>query len=191
MELTTTLAQALTWTGSIVSGTSVDDFSRPTPCNEWDVHTLTNHLVGGAWMFAGALRGEPLPTGDPGDLVGIDPGTAYSAASAALLAAMGAEDVLERPTELPIGTVPGMVSLSLALTDTLTHGWDLAIATHQPTEIPSDLAAPALAFCESAIADNMRGPGAPFGAVVTAPDGATPGERLVAFLGRSPRPQLA
>ncbi len=188
MEPTATLTQALTWTGSIVSGTSVDDYDRPTPCRDWDVHALANHLVGGAWMFAGALHGDPLPTGEPGDVVGADPGTAYGAASAALVDAIRADDVLERVTELPIGTVPGTVTLSLALTDTLTHGWDLAIATGQPAEIPSELAAAALAFCESAIDDTMRGPGAPFGAVVTPPADASVGERLVAFLGRSPRP---
>lgn len=186
MDITEHLGQALAWTGSVVSGTSSGDYERRTPCTEWDVHTLANHIVGGTWMFAGAIRGDPLPTGDPGDPIGSDPGAAYAAASRALRAAVDA-DALERQTELPIGTVPGAVALNLALTDTLAHGWDLAIATGQPAEIPVGPATAALAFCTSAITDNMRGPGAPFAAPITPPENATPGELLIAFLGRHPR----
>ncbi len=188
MELTQHLDSAMSWTGTIVNGTSTADFERTTPCHDWDVHTLANHLVGGTWMFAGALKGDDLPTGDPGDVVGKDPGAAYDAASAALRESAAADGALERLTILPIGTIPGQVALSLALVDTLTHGWDLAIATGQPADLPADAAAAALAFSEQAMNDQMRGPGGPFDAAVSAPADATPGERLVAFLGRDPRP---
>ena len=188
MDDTTPLAGALAWTSAIVSRTTIEDYVRSTPCTEWDVRTLANHLIGGTWMFSGAVRGEPLPAGDPGDLVGDDPGAAYGRASAALLAAIGTAGALERAAELPIGTVPGIVAVRLALTDTLTHGWDLAVATGQPADLPPDLAELALAFCNGAVSDDMRGPSAPFAAVVTPPDDATAGEQLVAFLGRNPRP---
>jgi len=129
-----------------------------------------------------------VPTADPADLVGSDPGAAYGGASAALVEATLADDVGERLTELQIGTVPGSVALGLALMDALTHGWDLATATEQPADIPSELAASALAFGESAIDDGMRGPGMPFKAALPPPSDASQGELLVAFLGRNPRP---
>jgi len=188
MDLIQNLDLALDWTSSVVNGTKSHDYDRSTPCREWDVRTLANHLVGGAWMFAGALNGDPLPRGDAGDLVGDDPGAAYDAATAALRAAATTDGVLERPTQLPIGTMPGQVTLNLALVDTLTHGWDLATATGQTADIPANLATTALTFAEQAIDENMRGPGAPFAKAAPAPADATTGERLVAFLGRDPRP---
>jgi uncharacterized protein (TIGR03086 family) len=187
MDLVTSVDSALSWTGKIMQSATPDHYSDSTPCTEWDLRTLANHMVGGAWMFAGALNGDALPTGAPGDLVGDDASAAYDAASAALRAAAASDGVMERPTELPLGTMPGSVTLSLALMDTLTHGWDMAVATGQPAELPPELASQSMGFAEQAISDGMRGPGAPFGARVDAPADASPGEMLLAFLGRNPR----
>jgi hypothetical protein len=60
------------------------------------------------------------------------------------------------------------------------------LVSGEPAELPADLAGQALAFAEQAIGENMRGPGTPFAAPVDVALGASTGDRLVAYLGRSP-----
>ncbi|MGI8792524.1 MAG: hypothetical protein ACR2H3_05020 [Acidimicrobiales bacterium] len=68
--------------------------------------------------------------------------------------------------------------------DTLVHGWDLASATGQAYDPPADLVAAADAFARQAVSPEMRD-GDTFAPEATAPDGASPLERLVAFSGRT------
>ena len=188
MELVENLAQATNWSQSVMSAVTPDRYAEATPCTEWDVRTLANHLVGGTWMFAGAVSGAPMPTDSPSDVVGDDAEVAYGEAVAALSKASSDPAALERPAQLPIGTVPGQVALSLALLDTVVHGWDLARATGQEASVPDGLAEATLAFATAAIGDQMRGPGMPFGPRVEIASDAPAIDRLVAFLGRQPHP---
>lgn len=87
---------------------------------------------------------------------------------------------------LPFGDMPGAAFVGLASTDTFVHGWDLAKATGQSTDLDSDLAAALLAQSRQSISDAFRSPeGAVFGLEQTAPDGATNADQLAAFLGRT------
>ena len=74
-----------------------------------------------------------------------------------------------------------------ATTDTFTHGWDLARALGQSTDLAPDLAAGLLAGAKMAIPPSFRGEEgkAAFGAEQTAPDGACAADQLAAFLGRT------
>jgi hypothetical protein len=47
---------------------------------------------------------------------------------------------------LPIGELPGTAFIELRTSDLLTHAWDLAIATGQPTDLDPELAEYVLAF---------------------------------------------
>jgi len=91
---------------------------------------------------------------------------------------------------LPIGEVPSEVAFGMALTDAVVHGWDLAVATGQNTTTDDRVAAPLLAGAQAAITDELRQPAAARAVfaqpVPIDPDSPT-GERLVAFLGRSPQ----
>ena len=186
MELLENLEQATTWSRSVMSSVTPDRYADTTPCAEWDVQTLANHLVGGTWMFAGAVNGSPMPTDPPSDLVGDDAAAAYVEAVAALREASSDPTALERAVQLPIGTVPGQVALNLALLDTVVHGWDLARATGQEASVPDGLAEATLGFATAAIGDEVRGPGMPFGPRVEIDSDAPAIDRLVAFLGRQP-----
>ena len=68
-----------------------------------------------------------------------------------------------------------------------THGWDLARATGQPTDLDPGLAAGLLSQARLAIPDAYRGPDgqALFGPAREAPAGAGPADQLAAFLGRA------
>ena len=62
------------WTLSMVSG-SVDKLDEATPCDEWDVRTLMNHMLETQQYFVARARGEDAspPSPQPPDLVGDDP----------------------------------------------------------------------------------------------------------------------
>ena len=66
------------------------------------------------------------------------------------------------------------------------HGWDLAKATGQPSDLNPELASQVLDNAKKAIPDTFRGPDgkAPFGPALDAPAGAPPADQLAAFLGR-------
>ncbi|MGD0607997.1 MAG: TIGR03086 family protein, partial [Streptosporangiaceae bacterium] len=69
----------------------------------------------------------------------------------------------------------------------LTHGWDLAQATGQPTEGDPDLAFFALAGAKRVLPAELRGDDEiPFGPVVDVPAEAGPYAQLAAWLGRQP-----
>ena len=93
---------------------------------------------------------------------------------------------MDKTLRLPFAELPGGVFINIATIDTFTHGWDLARATGQPTDLDPELAAALLGFAQAFLSDAMRGPdsASPFGAQVEAPAGATPADQLAAFLGR-------
>lgn len=175
--------RALDRTRSVFAGLRPDHMDKPTPCTDWDVRTLASHIVGGNWMFAAAARGEQ-PSAEPGtDPLGDDPLAAYDASAAAGRAAWAEPGATEKMVSLPVGEMPGQMALSIAVLDTLVHGWDLATATGQDPSIDADLATPAL---ETARAITAGGRGDHFGPEVAIADDAAPYQRLVAYLGRQP-----
>jgi len=52
------LQQTLNQTSDIVGGVSPDQYDASTPCPEYDVRTLMNHMVAGNLMFAGVANGR-------------------------------------------------------------------------------------------------------------------------------------
>ena len=68
--------------------------------------------------------------------------------------------------------MPGSAFVGIAATDTFTHGWDLAKATGQSTDLAPQLAAGLLAGAKQFISDAIRGPEPmPFAAEQPAPPG--------------------
>lgn len=171
---------ALDATGLIVARTRADQLSLPTPCDEWDVRGLIEHLVEGNHMFALAAT-----TGATLEVVG-DPFEAYARSAAAVRQAWRQPDVLQRDVTLPFGTVPGWVAVRMHFVDHLVHGWDLAEATGQDTTLDERLASAAFEEMTAALGDAPRGAGMPFGPEVPWSSDAPVHERLVAFLGRRP-----
>jgi uncharacterized protein (TIGR03086 family) len=130
------------WRGTVANVS--DNWSDPTPCTDWNVRTLVNHVVGEDRWTKPLVDGKTIAdVGDAfdGDLLGLDPkGSAVAAADEALTA------VAER---LPAG---GLVHLSYGeediaeyisqlTADHLIHGWDLAAATGQRRDLDPDLVA--------------------------------------------------
>ena len=93
---------------------------------------------------------------------------------------------MEKMLTLPFGQMPGSAFIGLAATDTFVHGWDLAKATGQSTDLDPALATQLLAGSRQAIQPAFRSEtGNPFGPEQTAPAGASNADQLAAFLGRT------
>ena len=179
------LREAIATTRGVLSHVQTDQLVTPTPCASWRVSDVINHIVGGQYFFAAALTGEPS-AGEPPDFSAGDFVSTFDEASAACVAAFESDGAMERIVKLPFGDLPGSMFLGLATTDTLTHGWDVAKATGQPTNLAPDLAANVLSAIGPVLSDDLRGEDgkAPFGPEQAAPDGASNADKLAAFLGR-------
>jgi uncharacterized protein (TIGR03086 family) len=169
----------------LVHATPASALTNPTPCDEWAVRDLLNHLVGGGYMFAAGLNGEAL-SGDPNaDLIGDDHVAAYDGAIAAFSSALASADDLSEPVTLPFATLPADMALRIAAADLLVHAWDLAQATGQPFDPPVDFVESVTPFYVEFISPPLR-EGGLFAAEVEAADDARPIDRLVAVAGRQP-----
>src|SRR5215813_2680767 len=190
MELYEAFDRAVAATGEIVKTVRLDQAGAATPCTEWDVRDLLNHVIGTLWLsealFTDRAPRYPMAPGalPPADLAGDDPAAAYAEACTAALTAAAADDNLTRVHPTPLGDMPGPALAGFTTLDILVHGWDLAKATGQPAALEGTLAAHVLAFAEQAITPGSRAPR--IGPAVPARAGAPLTDRLVAFLGRRP-----
>ena len=186
---TETLEQVFAMTREIVANVKADQLDDPTPCALWDVRRLMNHIVGGSHWFAITTEAGVAPeedTTEDTDYTAGDVIAAYDEGIRAALAAFRAPGALDRIVKLPFGEFPGVMFMGLATIDHFAHGWDLARATGQPTDLDPALAEHLLAQSRIAVSDDFRGPEgeAPFGPEVTPDEPASPADRLAAFLGR-------
>jgi uncharacterized protein (TIGR03086 family) len=180
--------RAIAQTGSVVAAVKAAQLGLPTPCPEYDVRTLLSHIVGGlnrvAIMGEG---GEALARPARADGVPDDGWSAAYRAAAARAEAAWADDArLDALVEVPWGKVPGRFALAGYIQEVLTHGWDLAQATAQPTEGDPELALWALANAKRILPPEPRGGEIPVGPVVAIPADAAPYAQLAAWLGRRP-----
>jgi uncharacterized protein (TIGR03086 family) len=180
------LQQAISSTRAVLAGVTRDQLDSPTPCRSWTVAQLVDHVVGGQYFFASVAAGEP-PRGRDRTYADGDFLAAFDEGSAAAIAAFSAPGAMEQVMHLPFGDMPGAAFIGLAATDTFTHGWDLAKATGQATDLDPALAEGLLAGSQRAIQPAFRGPDgkSPFGPEQQAPAGASNADRLAAFLGRT------
>ncbi|HEY2273847.1 MAG TPA: TIGR03086 family metal-binding protein [Jatrophihabitantaceae bacterium] len=176
------LARSFDAVGALVARVRPDQWSAPTPCSDWSVRALVDHLIGMNRVFSALLAGQPPPR-PTADHVEHDPVGAYRDTAAALLSAFSAPDILDREYRGPLGVATGADRLQIRLYDLLAHGWDLARATGQPVLLPDDVAERSLAFARTQLGAEAR-PGR-FGPARDIGVRAPAIERLVAFLGRS------
>jgi uncharacterized protein (TIGR03086 family) len=180
--------RAMAQTESVVAAVRPDQLTLPTPCAEYDARALLSHMVGGLNRIAVVGEGgDGLAVPARADGVPDDGWlAAYQPARARVTAAWADDDKLDALVEVPWGKVPGRIAVSGYVLEILTHGWDLARATGQPTELDPDLASWVLAAAQRILPPEPRGGEVPFGPVVPVPTDAPPYARLAAWLGRQP-----
>lgn len=182
--------KALDRAGEIIAGVKTSQFGNASPCDEFTAKDIMNHLIGGCYLFDAALRGEsPDPNAPTPDLAGDDPVGAFEQARKLAFDAFSAPGSLEKTVNLPgLQNQPATFALGIALMEATVHGWDLAKATGQDATIDPAIAAVFLEqFKAQGIPEAFRNEkGDPFKSEVKVPDGASPGDKLVAYLGRTP-----
>ena len=180
--------RAVAQTESIVAAVRPAQLGLPTPCADYDVRALLSHIVGGLNRIA--LVGEGADAlAIPARADGVpDDGwlAAYQAAAARARAAWADDAKLDALFEVPWGKVPGRIAVSGYVQEITVHGWDLAQATAQPTELDPDLASWVLAVAQRILPPEPRGGEVPFGPVVPVPPNAGVYAQLAAWLGRQP-----
>lgn len=179
-----TLAQAQDVARGVLAHVTTEQMDLPTPCAKWNVAQLVDHLIGAQLWARSTIEGsEMTETGEgsaQGDFVG-----AFDRAARGALEAVSAEGALDRTVDPGFGAMPASALLSMAVTDTFTHAWDLARATGQGTDLEPELAADLLEQSRRTFPDSYRSEeGSVFGYEQEAPDDAPAADRLAAFLGR-------
>ena len=108
-----------------------DDWRRPTPCTEWDVRQLVNHVVGQELRMAALFRGgsaeQYIATRDD-DYLGKDPVLSWVRIQAELDEVIAEPDAMERVLDYRTGPTPGAALLHARVLELVVHTWDLAIA---------------------------------------------------------------
>jgi uncharacterized protein (TIGR03086 family) len=168
--------------GECTAGVRPEQWLAPTPCAEWTVRQLIDHLVGMNRVFTAMFNDAPPPGRSPADTL-TDQVNAYFESATALQDAFSQPGVLDRQYAGPLGTVSGAERLQIRLYDLIAHGWDLAQATDQLLAVPDDLVEQSLAFARVQLAGQRRE--GRFAAPQSVREDAPAIERLVAFLGRT------
>ncbi len=179
MDPLTQLGQLGPVLGGVVAGITPDQLDRKTPCADYTVRGVLEHMIGGATAFAPAFRGDVSPDGQ---LTG-SPQERFHLAMAELAVAVHTPGAQDRTVSAPFGEVPGAVMARYAAFDGLVHGWDLATTTGQPYAPAEALVIEVETFARTLIGPEMRD-GDTFPQATDVPVDATPLQRLVAFSGR-------
>ena len=183
------VAAAAEPTAAVIRGIRADQLGVPTPCREYDVRGLVNHLLFWGPSLVAAAGGQAVPppaaTEREADLAGGDWAGRLGAYLDAVVAAWGEPAAwrgttrLGGPTELPADMVGGMV-----LGELVVHGWDLARATGQPVSWDGEVLAVLLDEVAKT-AEQGRAMGV-YGPAVPVPDSAPPLHRVLGLTGRNP-----
>jgi len=168
------------------AGVADGAWGDPTPCADWDVRALLQHVVSELRWIPPLLDGATVAeVGDrfDGDQLGAVPLDRWHEALRGGLDAAGAPGTMADTVHLSFGDVPGSEYAMQLFADHLVHGWDLAVALGRPAVLdPGDAAAALAWFAEredAYRAAGMIGPSMP-----TPPD-ADAGTRLLAAFGRT------
>lgn len=181
------LVAAYDHAAEVVGRVRPDQLDGRTPCPDYDVATLVDHVVGAGWRAVALGRGE-TPTGAEFPHVELADAPGQLRDAGAQAAAGWSDERLAATTTMPWGeTYAGSTLVEMYLCELVAHAWDLAVATGQPRRCEEGLAAAALESAKSMLRPeyrDMAGVGNPFGAEQPVSAGATTLDRFAAFMGR-------
>lgn len=165
------LSRALDQAGALLAQVADEDLTRPTPCGEWSVSRLVDHLVAAPGRFEQMLQGQqPDWSAEPAQ-VGDDRQAAFWAAKDSLLRTWEQQDE------------SAAADADWQTAEFAVHTWDLARGLGRPTaDLDPEVAERGLAFMRANLTADNRGEA--FGAERPAPPDASAYDRLAAFAGR-------
>jgi uncharacterized protein (TIGR03086 family) len=182
-EMTDAAGAAARTVGNVTPG----QFGDPTPCTEWDVRTLLNHLI--LWTSYSAecrARGESVAEDLMTKDFAAEPDFAsgYRAQLDRALAAWADPAAWERDLNVMGSPTPAADVAGLLIAEAVLHAWDLAVATGQSYTVGDETAEAALASvaANAELFRQYKG----FAEPVPVPAGAPVLDRLLALSGRDP-----
>jgi uncharacterized protein (TIGR03086 family) len=164
------------------------DWARPTPCSEWDVRALVNHVVGANRRYTMLLHDEPLEGVEATrsvDHLGDDPRARFEETADEVVACFREPGVLGHVVHHRTGDKTGRDLLAMKVLDVAVHAWDLARAVGADETLDDEVVA--LASAEGLPLVLGAGTAAFAGPDGDLPMGASPQDRLLHQLGRHPQ----
>jgi uncharacterized protein (TIGR03086 family) len=178
-------ARALEQFGEKVHAVREDQWANGTPCSEWDVRALVNHLVNENLWVPPLIEGKTIEeVGDrfDGDQLGTDPGAAWEASADGALAAVADPDAMRRTVHLSYGDRPARDYVNEMFIDLAIHGWDLARGIGADDAIDPEFVE--VLYARAApMEDDLRSYGV-YGGRVIPPEAADTQTKLLAIFGR-------
>ena len=177
--------QAVDQFGGLVARIKDDQWSNSTPCPDWDVRALVNHLLNENLWMPPLFEGKTIEeVGDrfDGDMLGDDPQQAWKQAAEDAIGSASESGALERTVHLSFGDFQGEYYVAQVLTDHVIHAWDLARGIDANDELDEKLVSYTYDFLAPQ-ADAWRAAGA-FGDKVVVDDSADTQTKLLAIAGR-------
>ncbi|WP_019856368.1 TIGR03086 family metal-binding protein [Actinopolyspora mortivallis] len=174
---------------ALVERVTPELLEAPTPCTEFDVRALLEHVLTMTLSYVHLGEGATdSDNAEPGP-VRVDDRqwpTAYREAAERLDKAWADSATLDRSMSMPWGAVDGRGALLGCLLDTVTHSWDLARALDTTAGPDEELAATTLEVARRIMPAERRGGATPFAPVRPVAEDAPASTRLAAWLGRDP-----
>jgi uncharacterized protein (TIGR03086 family) len=167
----------------VVRGITAEQFTAATPCREYSVAQLLNHLFQVVEQFTRAARGEDMEFGEEPDRLHGDWHADFDAALDRLVTAWSDPEAMTHDTS-NMGIPRSMVAM-MPVCDLVAHGWDLARATGRPFHCAPELAEQLYAV-GAGMAPMARRNGV-FGEEVEVPDDASYLDRFLGVCGRDPQ----
>ncbi|AAS02567.1 TIGR03086 family protein [Mycobacterium avium subsp. paratuberculosis] len=159
---------------------AADDMSRPTPCAQFDVTRLTDHLLKSLEALGGMAGADVPDHADSGDSVERQ---VIAVARPALDA--WRQRGLDGTVSFGGGEMPARNACAILALELLVHAWDYARAVGRDVRAPEPLAEYVLGLAHRVIRPEVRGQ-AGFDDPVEVPADADALTKLVAFTGRNP-----
>jgi uncharacterized protein (TIGR03086 family) len=187
MDLLQTYRRSLSEFTDRVGQVGPDQWRARTPCADWDVRTLVNHVVSeDRWtvpLFAGATIAE---VGDrfAGDLLSGDPAGAAREAAAQAELAVAEPNALDRTVHLSAGETPAREYVHQLLAEHLVHGWDLTVAIGAEPRLDAEAVRECARWFAGRVGSYRAGGMVEAG--VDVPAEASEQDRLIAAFGRDP-----
>lgn len=172
-------------TQRIVEEVPASKRKAPTPCSEWHVVDVTNHIISENLWAVELLQGKTITeVGNrfAGDLTGGDPPAEYGRSVEAVKAVLQDPDAMERTMHLSFGDRSGAFYATQLSLDMLVHGWDIARGSGQDSRLDPELVRECLPIAEK-ITREFRN-GGWYGQELRMPADAAEETRLLALFGR-------
>ena len=177
-------SDACRWVGELAAATQTPQLDAPTPCENFDVRRLLGHLLGTAHRALATARGVST-RGIPHVITDVidDKLAATYATLASAIPEEWSHVAAADPVVAPWGPCTALEAAQGFTVETVTHGWDLAVATGQPSEAPNGIADRCLGYAAAVIPDRLRG--VMYDAPIVGDECPSATERLAHLLGHT------